>query len=266
MAPGSSSDTPSGAGAGREAARGDLVPASWAAVISAVWATSSSGVPRRSAWRWKTSCCRPGSLTWRVRSARSPRRCPCWRGWRSGRRRRRPSGRRAATAQPVRPAVMTRPGQGPDETWSRAAAGLARARPAGLLPSAGPRGDPRRPRGRAGVPALRRGLRPVRRRVLRADRLAGAADPDRAPAPDLPAHLRVPGPRGPGRATGAQGDRQGPVHHGVSGPAAGGEVRAGPPRAPDRRRAGPRRARPGRGHPGRGVRGVRGPAGPAGRR
>ena len=157
------------------------------------------------------------------------------------------------------------PAGGPDEAWPWAAAGRARTRPPRLLPSAGPRGGPRRSRGRAGVPALRRGLCPVRRGVLRADRLAGPADPDRAPPPDLPAHLRLPGPRRAGRPTGAQGHRQGPVHHRVSGPAAGGEVRAGPARAPDRRRAGPRRARPGRGHPGRGVRGVLGPAGPTGR-
>ena len=40
---------------------------------------------------------------------------------------------------------------------------------------------------------------------------------------------------------------QRPVHLGVPGPPAGGEVRAGPPRAPDCRRADPRRARSRRG-------------------
>ena len=71
------------------------------------------------------------------------------------------------------------------------------------------------------LPALRRRLCAIRRTVLRAARLAGVADPHRAPPPDLPAHLPLPGPRGPGRPAGSQGDRQGPVHHGVCGPAAG---------------------------------------------
>jgi len=64
------------------------------------------------------------------------------------------------------------------------------------------------------VPALRRGLRTVRGGVLRADRLARAADPDRAPAPDLPADLPLPGPRGAGRPAGGQGHREGPFTSG----------------------------------------------------
>ncbi len=126
-----------------------------------------------------------------------------------------------------------------DAAWPRAAAGLAWARPSGLLPSADPRGGPRRPCGRAGVPVLRRGLCAVRGGEQRAERLAGAPHADRAPPPGLPAYLPLPGPWGVGRAATVQGDRQGPVVHRVFGPVAGGEVCAGSPGPPHRRRAGP---------------------------
>jgi len=89
-------------GAGRGLVVVILFPCHGAAVISVVQATLSSGVPRRSAWLRTTSCCRPGSLTWKARSVRSSRRCPCSRGWRSGRRRRRRPSPRRATATRAR--------------------------------------------------------------------------------------------------------------------------------------------------------------------
>ena len=53
------------------------------------------------------------------------------------------------------------------------------------------------------------------------------------------AWLPLPGPWRAGRVTGPETDREGPVHLRVSGPAAGGEVRARPAHPPDRGRVGP---------------------------